>query len=148
VVLVEFWLGLTVRYRLPRRQRIESPSIGLVRDLLLGGSLRFDHLAFTFSLSSTKGPSCTASKAVTSGEIRDNRQTERVFWTRGAMLLEIIMRGAKFISLNGISLTVQTVNLLVDRITQDPSMFEVITAFFIVLSVGILLAHALDAFRR
>jgi hypothetical protein len=26
-------------------------------------------------------------------------------------------------------------------------MFEVITAFFIALSVGILIAHALDAFR-
>jgi hypothetical protein len=26
----------------------ESLSIGLVRDLLLGGSLQFDHLAFTF----------------------------------------------------------------------------------------------------
>jgi hypothetical protein len=35
VVCLEFWLGLTVRYRLPRRQRIESPSIGLVSDLLL-----------------------------------------------------------------------------------------------------------------
>jgi hypothetical protein len=35
-----------------------------------------------------------------------------------------------------------------EGITQDPSMFEAtITAFFIVLSVGILLAHALDAFR-
>jgi hypothetical protein len=43
VVLLEFWLGLTVRYRLSRRHRIESPSIGLVRDLLFGGSLRFDH---------------------------------------------------------------------------------------------------------
>jgi hypothetical protein len=34
-----------------------------------------------------------------------------------------------------------------EGIAQDPSMFEAITAFFIVLSVGILLAHALDAFR-
>jgi hypothetical protein len=49
VILLEFWLGLTVRYRLSRRQRIESPSIGFVRDLSCGGSLRFDHLAFTFS---------------------------------------------------------------------------------------------------
>ena len=64
------------------------------------------------------------------------------------MLLEIIMRGAKFISLNGISLTVQKVDLLVSAsIVQGPSMFEVIAAFFIVLSVGILIAHALDAFR-
>src|ERR1019366_8391746 len=54
VVRLEFWLGLTVRYRLPRRQRTESPSIGLVRDLLLGGSLRFEHLAFAFSPSSTR----------------------------------------------------------------------------------------------
>jgi hypothetical protein len=33
-------------------------------------------------------------------------------------------------------------------IAQDPSMFEAITAFLIVLSVGILIAHAFDAFRR
>jgi hypothetical protein len=32
-------------------------------------------------------------------------------------------------------------------IAQDPSMFEAISAFLIVLSVGILIAHALDAFR-
>jgi hypothetical protein len=32
-------------------------------------------------------------------------------------------------------------------IAQDPSMFDVIIAFLIVLSVGILVAHALDAFR-
>jgi hypothetical protein len=49
VVRLELWLGLTVRYRLPRRQRIEGPSIGFVRDLLLDGSLRFDHLLFTLS---------------------------------------------------------------------------------------------------
>lgn len=49
MVRLELWLGLTVRYRLPRRQRIEGPSIGFVRDLLLDGSLRFDHLLFTFS---------------------------------------------------------------------------------------------------
>jgi hypothetical protein len=49
VVRLELWLGLTVRYRLPRRQRIEGPSIGFVRDLLLGGSHRFDHLLSTFS---------------------------------------------------------------------------------------------------
>jgi hypothetical protein len=53
VVLLELWLGLTVRYRLSRRHRIESPSIGFVRNLLLGGSLRFDHLLFTFSPSSS-----------------------------------------------------------------------------------------------
>src|SRR3984957_4512395 len=55
VVRLELWLGLTVRYRLPRRQRIEGPSIGFVRDLLLDGSLPFDHLHFTFRPSSTKG---------------------------------------------------------------------------------------------
>jgi hypothetical protein len=44
MVLLESWLCLTVRYRLSRRHGIESPSIGLVRDLLRGGSLRFDHL--------------------------------------------------------------------------------------------------------
>jgi hypothetical protein len=49
VVLLEFWLGLTVRYRLSRHHRIESPSIGFVRNLLLGGSLRFDNLLFAFS---------------------------------------------------------------------------------------------------
>ena len=35
-----------------------------------------------------------------------------------------------------------------DGIAQDPSMFEAITVFLIVLSVGILVAHALDALRR
>jgi hypothetical protein len=33
---------------------MKSPSIGLVRDLLLGGSLRFDHLVLAFSPSSTR----------------------------------------------------------------------------------------------
>jgi hypothetical protein len=32
-------------------------------------------------------------------------------------------------------------------IAQDRLMFEAITAFLIVLSVGILIAHAFDAFR-
>ena len=36
MVFLEFWLGLAVRYRLPRRKRMKSPSIGLVRDLLFG----------------------------------------------------------------------------------------------------------------
>jgi hypothetical protein len=35
---------------LSRRQRIERPSLGLIRDLMLSGSFRFDHLAFTLSL--------------------------------------------------------------------------------------------------
>jgi hypothetical protein len=33
-------------------------------------------------------------------------------------------------------------------IAQGRSMFEAITLFLIVLSVGILIAHALDAFRH
>jgi hypothetical protein len=46
VVCMEFWLGLAVRYRLRRRKRMESPSLDLVRNLLLGGPLRLDHFAF------------------------------------------------------------------------------------------------------
>ena len=46
---MEFWLGLAVRYRLPRRKRVESPSLELVRNLLLGRPLRLDHLLFPFS---------------------------------------------------------------------------------------------------
>src|SRR2546425_7707973 len=53
VVCMEFWLGLAVRYRLPRRKRVESPSLELVRNLLLGRPLRLDHLFFPFSPSST-----------------------------------------------------------------------------------------------
>src|SRR2546425_12733118 len=53
VVCMEFWLGLAVRYRLPRRKRVESPSIELVRNLLLGRPLRLDHLLFPFSPRST-----------------------------------------------------------------------------------------------
>ena len=34
-VFLKFRSGLAVRYCLPRRQRVEGPSIGLVRDLLL-----------------------------------------------------------------------------------------------------------------
>src|SRR5882757_9219091 len=49
VVCMEFWLGLAVRYRLPRRKRVESPSLELVRNLLLGRPLRLDHLLFPFS---------------------------------------------------------------------------------------------------
>jgi hypothetical protein len=33
-------------------------------------------------------------------------------------------------------------------VAQGPSMFEAIALFFVVLSVGILVAHALDAFRH
>ena len=46
VVCMEFWLGLAVRYRLPRRKRVESPSLEFVRNLLLGRPLRLDHLLF------------------------------------------------------------------------------------------------------
>jgi hypothetical protein len=53
VVCMEFWLGLAVRYRLPRRKRVESPSLELVRNLLLGRPLRLDHLLFPFSPRST-----------------------------------------------------------------------------------------------
>jgi hypothetical protein len=42
---------------------------------------------------------------------------------------------------------VQTADPLVESIARELSMFEAIAAFFIVLSVGILIAHALDAFR-
>ena len=49
VVCMEFWLGLAVRYRLPRRKRVESPSLELVRNLLLGRPLRLDHLLFPFN---------------------------------------------------------------------------------------------------
>jgi hypothetical protein len=49
VVFLEFRLGLAVRYRLPQRQRIESFSIGFVRNLLLGGPFWSDHFIFTFS---------------------------------------------------------------------------------------------------
>jgi hypothetical protein len=42
---------------------------------------------------------------------------------------------------------VQTANPLVESIEREASMFEAIAAFFVILSVGILIAHALDAFR-
>jgi hypothetical protein len=54
VVCMECWLGLAVRYRLPRRKRVESPSLEFVRNLLLGRPLRLDHLLFPFSPSATK----------------------------------------------------------------------------------------------
>src|SRR3954451_740270 len=53
VVCMEFWLGLAVRYRLPRRKWVESPSLEFVRNLLLGRPLRLDHLLFPFSPNST-----------------------------------------------------------------------------------------------
>jgi hypothetical protein len=54
----------------------------------------------------------------------------------------------KFSPLTGISLTVQKDGLLVKRLHRIRQMFEAITAFLIILSVGILAAHALDAFRH
>ena len=50
--------------------------------------------------------------------------------------------------LTEISLTVQQAELLMGLLhrTTRP-MIEAIAAFFIVLSVGILIAHAMDAFR-
>jgi hypothetical protein len=54
----------------------------------------------------------------------------------------------KFRPFKRISLTVQEGRRFNEAIAQDQSMFfEAITAFFVVLSVGILIAHALDAFR-
>jgi hypothetical protein len=47
----------------------------------------------------------------------------------------------------GIVLTVQSGRSFMESIAQGTSIFEAITAFLIVLSVGILVAHALDAFR-
>jgi hypothetical protein len=53
-----------------------------------------------------------------------------------------------FSLLSGISLTVQKVELLVKRLRRiNPVMLEVITSFLVILSIGILVAHALDAFR-
>ena len=52
---MEFWLGLAVRYRLPRRKRVESPSLELVRNLLLGRPFRLYHLLFPFSPKSIAG---------------------------------------------------------------------------------------------
>ena len=65
---MEFWLGLAVRYRLPRRKRVESPSLEFVRNLLLGRPLRLDHLLFPFSPSST---SRRMASGAASGGIRD-----------------------------------------------------------------------------
>jgi hypothetical protein len=64
---MKFWLGLAVRYRLPRRKRVEGPSLELVRNLLLGRPLRLDHLLFSFSPSSTRRRMLWAA----SGGVRD-----------------------------------------------------------------------------
>jgi hypothetical protein len=62
------------------------------------------------------------------------------------MLLEIIMR-REVSSTQPNLFDCARGRRLSETIAQDPSMFEAVTAFLIVLSVGILLAHALDAFR-
>ena len=43
VVFLELGFDLAVRYRLPRRRRIECPSFGLVRELFRGGFFLFAH---------------------------------------------------------------------------------------------------------
>jgi hypothetical protein len=53
---MEFWLGLALRYRLPRRKRVESPALALVRNPLLGRPLRLNHLLFPSARGSTKRP--------------------------------------------------------------------------------------------
>jgi hypothetical protein len=45
------------------------------------------------------------------------------------------------------ALTVQKVALLVKRLRRGAAVFEAIAAFLIALSVGILIARAMDAFR-
>jgi hypothetical protein len=67
VVCMEFWLGLAVRYRLPRRKWVESPSLEFVRNLLLSRPLRLDHLLFPFSPNSTRRRMARAA----SGGVRD-----------------------------------------------------------------------------
>jgi hypothetical protein len=57
VVLLKFWLGLAFRYRLPRPQRVESSSSGLILNLFFGRTFRFDHL---FSLSDPVQPALVA----------------------------------------------------------------------------------------
>jgi len=68
---MEFWLGLAVRYRLPRRKRVESPSLELVRNLAdrFGLIICFfplapssDHLAFPSCTVTSKGFSSWASQ--------------------------------------------------------------------------------------
>jgi hypothetical protein len=65
----------------------------------------------------------------------------------GRMLLEIITRReVQFAQLNLFDCAKgRPFN---EGIVQGRSMFEAITLFLIVLSVGILIAHALDAFRH
>jgi hypothetical protein len=67
VVCIEFWLGLAVRYRLPRRKRVESASLEFVRNLLLGRPLRLDHLLFPLNPADCRRMAWVAA----SGGIRD-----------------------------------------------------------------------------
>jgi hypothetical protein len=64
----------------------------------------------------------------------------------GAMLLEIIMPREVHLAHRNLFDCAKG-RPFSKTIAQDPSMFEAIVAFFVVLSVGILLAHAMDAFR-
>ena len=63
-----------------------------------------------------------------------------------AMLLEIIIRGEVHFAQRNLFDCARG-QPFSEGIAQGPSMFEAITAFLIVMSVGILIAHALDAFR-
>jgi hypothetical protein len=63
------------------------------------------------------------------------------------MLLEIIMRPEVCMSQRNLFDCAKG-RPFNGSIAQDPSMFEAIAAFLIVLSVGILIAHAFDAFRH
>jgi hypothetical protein len=62
------------------------------------------------------------------------------------MLPEIIMR-RKFHSSQRNPFDCAKGRPFSESIAQEPSMFDAITAFLVVLSVGILIAHATDAFR-
>jgi hypothetical protein len=62
------------------------------------------------------------------------------------MLLEITMRGEVRVAQRNL-FDCAKARPSTEGSAQDASMFEAITAFFIVLSIGILIAHALDALR-
>jgi hypothetical protein len=62
------------------------------------------------------------------------------------MLLEITMRGEVRVAQRN-PFDSAKARPSSEGIAQDAPMFEAITAFFVVLSIGILLAHALDALR-
>jgi hypothetical protein len=62
-------------------------------------------------------------------------------------LLPKIIRAAATSAARRIALTVQAVALLPPRDRTGLTMLTAMAAIFIVLSIGILIAHALDAFR-